>query len=120
MAEFSGRWLVKEWVFRGLTVHCRGLRSYRRSSRVEPGQPSKIVGKIGKANFSLGADDADGADDESKPAFLGSKDVLNQRPHPRASGVAAGDVARHLPASGFLALELRLQAAVLEQGEVGG
>ena len=40
---------------------------------------------------------ADGAHDEPEPAFLSGKDVLDAR----ADGIAAGDVRRHLPASGL-------------------
>jgi hypothetical protein len=90
-----------------------------RSSAVEPGQSGKVVGKIGEADFDAGADDADGAYDEPEPAFLGGEDMLDARAYPGAGGVAPGDVRRHLLASGFFALELRLQTMALEQGQIG-
>jgi hypothetical protein len=44
--------------------------------------------------------------------------VVDPRSHPGTGSVAAGDVVLHLLAPGFLALELRPEAAALEQGRV--
>lgn len=63
---------------------------------------------------------ADGPHDQAEAAFLGGENVLDPRAHPRAGGIAAGDVRRHLAAPRFLALKLRLEAAPFEQGHVGG
>ena len=46
--------------------------------------------------------------------------MVDPRSHPGTGSVAAGDVVLHLLAPGFLALELRPEAAVREQGQVGG
>ena len=39
-----------------------------------------------------GAHHADRAHEEAEPALLGGEDVLDQRTHPGAGGIAAGDV----------------------------
>ena len=54
-----------------------------------------------------------------EPAFLGGEDVLDARAHPGPGGIAAGDMRRHLLAPRLFALELRLQPAAVEQGQVG-
>src|SRR5580658_4963285 len=73
-----------------------------RGSAAEPGQAGEVVGEVGQTDFDAGAHHADGAHDETKPAFLGGEDVLDARAHPGAGGVAAGDVRRHLPAARLL------------------
>jgi hypothetical protein len=84
---------------------------------VEPGQAGKVIGEVGKADLGPGADQVNGAHNQAEPAFWGGKDVLDPRAHPDAGGVSAGDVPRHLAAARLFALELRLEAAALEQGE---
>jgi hypothetical protein len=79
-----------------------------------------VVSKLGQANLRAGAHHANGADQEPEPAFLDGKDVLDRRPHPGTGSIFAGDAIRHFLARGFFALELRPEAATLEQGEVGG
>jgi hypothetical protein len=93
--------------------------SCRRGSSAEPGQPGEVASQVGQADLDPGAEDANGAHDEPEPAFLGGEDVLDARAYPGAGGVAAGEVRRHPLASGFFALELRLQTMALEQGQVG-
>src|SRR5260370_8119894 len=80
------------------------LRLCGRGLPVEPGQPGEIIGEIGQANLGAGADHADCADDQAKPAFLCSKDVLDTGSHPSAGGVAPGRGGRHLPTPRLLAL----------------
>ena len=94
------------------------LRLCGRGLPVEPGQPGKIIGEIRQADLGAGAEDANGAHDQTKSAFLGREDVLNAGTHPSASSVAAGDVDRHLATPRLLALELRRQTAALKQGEI--
>ena len=50
----------------------------------------------------------------------GGEDILDAGPHARATGVAAGDVARRRLAYGPRAVERGLQAAPLEHLDVGG
>jgi hypothetical protein len=70
---------------------------------VEPGQAGKVIDEVGQADLGAGADQADGANDQAKPAFLDGEDVLDGRAHPSAGGVAAGDMGRHLAAAAFCA-----------------
>jgi hypothetical protein len=44
--------------------------------------------------------------------------MVDARAHPGASGVAAGEVGRHFFAARLFPLELRLQPAALEQGQI--
>jgi hypothetical protein len=85
---------------------------------VEQSQPREVVGEVSQGNFDAGAEDANGAHDQTKSAFLGREDALDAGSHPSASNVAAGDVRRHLATPRLLALELRCQTAALEQGEI--
>ena len=99
-------------------MHCDRVASRWRGSSLKPGQAGEVVDEIGHADLGAGADHADGAHDQPEAAFLGGEDMLDPRAHPGAGGIAAGDVRRHLASSGLLALELRLEAAALEQGQV--
>jgi hypothetical protein len=42
--------------------------------------------------LTAGAHHADRAHEEAEPALLGGEDALDQRTHPGAGGIAAGDV----------------------------
>jgi hypothetical protein len=54
----------------------------------------------------------------TRPSPLGGEDVLDGDPDPRSTGVTAGEVRRHRPATRLCPLELRRQPAARQQRQV--
>ena len=78
-------------VFCALWLISGGLRP-----QFEPGQPAHVGDQVGKAELGRRPGQADRADEQAEPAFLGGEDMLDRDPDPRPGGVAAGDVRRRL------------------------
>src|SRR5512144_1082405 len=88
-------------------------------SPFDPRQPAHVVGEVGQRDPGGCPDEADGPDDQAEAPFLGGEDVLDPGPHLCPGGFGAADARGHRLAAGLGALELREQAAAVEQRQVG-
>jgi hypothetical protein len=93
---------------------CKGVAIPPGSGRFrpsfEPSEPAQVGDQVGEPQLGRGASEADRANDQAKPAFLGGEHVFDSHPDPCPRGVAARDMRRHRPSARLRPLELGHQS----------